>query len=234
MKTILHKADTRGHQNYGWLDTRHTFCFARYYNPERVNFGALRVLNDDIVQAGEGFGRHPHDNMEIISIPLEGKLLHRDSMKNEQFLNTGEVQVMSAGTGIFHEEYNGSKDEAVNFLQIWIVPNENNINPTYSQRKFNSEEALNKWQTLVSPENDETLSIHQNSIISRVFLLEGKSITYHINEIKNACYLFVIEGEIKVNSIVLGRRDGLGISETKKFILQALNDAYILNIEIPL
>lgn len=233
MKTALHKADTRGSNDYGWLNTKHTFSFARYYNADRLNFGTLRVLNDDIVQGGEGFGRHPHDNMEIISIPIEGKLLHRDSMGNEQYLKTGEVQVMSAGTGIFHEEYNGSKDESVNFLQIWIIPNKHNIKPTYSQKEYNSDEALNKWQKLVSPENDDTLTIHQNAIITRVFLLENESILYKITNSKNACYLFIVDGEVNIDSITLSKRDGLGISDTKDFTIEAAKDSYILNIEIP-
>ena len=152
-------------------------------------------LNDDIVQAGKGFGRHPHDNMEIISIPLEGKLLHRDSMGHEQILKTGEVQVMSAGTGIFHEEFNGSENNPVNFLQIWIIPNKNNIEPTYNQKEFNADDALNKWQLLVGPDNGNgDLKIQQNAYVSRTFLNEGASIEYITNHKENGNYIFLIKG----------------------------------------
>jgi redox-sensitive bicupin YhaK (pirin superfamily) len=234
MNTILHKADSRGIFDHGWLDTRHTFSFAKYYNPDRNNFGALRVLNDDIVKAGKGFGRHPHDNMEIISIPLSGKLLHRDSMGHEQILKTGEVQVMSAGTGIFHEEYNGSASDPVNFLQIWIIPNKHNITPSYNQKTFDADQALNTWQKLVSPNNDGTLTIQQDAIISRVFLSEGENIKYKMIGKNKGCYIFIIDGNIQIEEHTLEKRDGIGITNADEINIAANSDAYILNIEIPL
>jgi redox-sensitive bicupin YhaK (pirin superfamily) len=234
MKTILHKAESRGQFDYGWLNTKHTFSFARYYDPDRIGFGALRVLNDDIVQPGEGFGRHPHDNMEIISIPIHGKLLHRDSMGHEQILKTGEVQVMSAGSGLFHEEYNGSKNNPVNFLQLWIIPNELNIKPTYAQKYFDSEQALNTWQKLVSPVKDSALTIQQDATISRVFITEGQEIEYHMHSELNGCYLFMIDGAVKLNNNILNPRDGLGVYDTPSFKLKAISDAHLLNIEIPM
>ena len=233
MKTIVHKSETRGHFDFGWLDTRHTFSFARYYDPERVNFGALRVLNDDIVKPGEGFGRHPHDNMEIISIPISGKLLHRDSMGHEQVIKTGEVQVMSAGTGIFHEEYNASKNDPTNFLQIWIIPKKRNVKPQYSQTYFNPEDAVNRWQRLVTNNDPDTLNIHQDAIISRVFLTEGESINYQTREDSFGSYVFLINGSIGIKNTLLDERDGLGISDVESFGIRALKDSYILNIEVP-
>jgi quercetin 2,3-dioxygenase len=233
MKTIIHKANTRGHFNYGWLDTYHTFSFARYYDPERLNFGALRVLNDDIIKPDTGFGKHPHDNMEIISIPLIGKLKHKDSMGHEEVINTGEVQVMSAGTGIFHEEYNGSTKDDVNLLQIWIHPNKNNVTPRYDQKLFNAEDALNKWQEIVSNQNGETLMINQNAKISRVFLSEGQEIYYSLNKDSFGCYIFNVSGNITVENIELSDRDGLGVYETEKIKIKANSDAYLINLEVP-
>ena len=233
MKTILHKNDSRGHFSFGWLDTHHTFSFARYYDPERVNFGALRVLNDDTVLAGEGFGRHPHDNMEIISIPLSGSLLHRDSMGHEEVIKPGEVQVMSAGTGIFHEEYNGSKNENASFLQIWIFPKEKNIKPVYDQKSFEKEAAQNKWQKLVTYDEAETLHIHQDAAISRTFLEAGKELDYTLMPGSFGSYIFVIEGSVEINNQQLNIRDGLGIWNTSEFKIKALENSYILNLEIP-
>ena len=233
MKTILHKADTRGHANHGWLDARHSFSFANYYNPERISFGALRVLNDDSIQPNKGFGKHPHDNMEIITIPLEGKVLHRDSMGHEEFLHAGEVQVMSAGKGIFHEEYNGSKTELLKLLQIWIEPAEYNIEPTYSQTVFEAENALNKWQTLVGPIGESLLEINQTAFISRVFLSEGKEINYQKKVHGNASYLFIVEGGIIANNQKVNKRDALGVVDFENINIKALQDSHIINIEIP-
>jgi redox-sensitive bicupin YhaK (pirin superfamily) len=164
MKTILHKSHTRGHANHGWLDTYHSFSFANYFNPERIQFGNLRVLNDDIVAPGSGFGKHPHDNMEIITIPIKGSLMHEDSMGHKQEITENEVQVMSAGTGIFHSEFNASGTDFVNLLQIWVLPDKRNIEPTYDQKKFDSKGAINQWQTLVSPENGP-LKLNQQTLI---------------------------------------------------------------------
>lgn len=233
MKFILHKADSRGFFDHGWLQTNHTFSFAQYFDSERVNFGKLRVLNDDIIAPNEGFGRHPHDNMEIITIPIDGKLLHRDSMGNEEYILPGEVQVMSAGTGIFHEEYNGSQNEELSLLQIWIYPNKQNIIPTYNQKNFDADEALDKWQKLVTSDKDNTLHIHQQATISRTFLTSGKKIEYSLSQSNFCSYIFLVEGEIEIHNNVLRRRDGLGISNTEKFSISAQQDSYILNFEIP-
>lgn len=233
METILHKHDSRGHFNYGWLNTHHSFSFARYYDPERVHYGALRVLNDDLIKAGEGFGRHPHDNMEIITIPLAGKVLHRDSMGHEQTIEPNEVQVMSAGTGIFHEEYNASKTEDLTLLQIWIMPALKNIKPTYDQRSFDSELAKNTWQKLVTSGEKDTLHINQQAIISRVFLSEGKTIDYKLRPESFGSYLFLINGKISVAGYDLSKRDAIGLSHLREFTIVAATDSYILNIEIP-
>lgn len=233
MKFILHKADSRGFFDHGWLQTHHTFSFAQYFDSERINFGKLRVLNDDIIAPNEGFGRHPHDNMEIITIPIDGKLLHRDSMGNEEYILPGEVQVMSAGTGIFHEEYNGSQNKELSLLQIWIYPNKQNISPTYNQKNFDADEALDKWQILVTSDKDNTLHIHQQAIISRIFLTSGKKIEYSLSQSGFCSYVFLVEGEIEIHNNVLRRRDGLGISNTEKFSITAQKDSYILNFEVP-
>lgn len=229
MKTIIHKAESRGHANFGWLDTHHTFSFANYYNPERMHFGQLRVLNDDIVAPGMGFGKHPHDNMEIISIPIKGSLMHEDSMGNRQVLKENEVQVMSAGTGIFHSEFNASKDEPVNFLQIWILPGKKNVEPVYNQQLFKVSDALNNWQTLVS--KNGPLRINQDATISRTLLDEGMSIDYQLKTGKKS-YLFVIEGSININGITLNVRDGLGIEETDNLKIDAIEKSLVLNIEV--
>lgn len=233
MKTIIHKADTRGYFDHGWLKTNHTFSFARYHNPDRVNFGALRVLNDDTVEAGNGFGRHPHDNMEIITIPLHGELLHKDSMGNAEILKTGEVQVMSAGTGIFHEEHNASKNELLSLLQIWIFTDTKNIKPVYGQTYYEPNAALNAWQKLVTKSEEGTLHIHQDAVISRVFLSEGNSIEYSFRPQSFGSYVFIIEGEAETAGIKLSRRDGIGIYDAGNFSIKALKNSHILNIEVP-
>lgn len=231
MKTTIHKAETRGYANHGWLDTHHTFSFANYYNPERVHFGNLRVLNDDIVAPGAGFGRHPHDNMEIISIPIKGSLMHEDSMGHKQVIDESEVQVMSAGTGIFHSEYNASQTEQVNFLQIWVYPERKNIKPRYEQQKFDISEAQNQWQTLVDNENGP-LKLNQQVRISRVFLSEGKTIEYTLENEDRKSYLFIVDGEVAVANNILQKRDGIGIENTNKFNLKAEKNSFIINIEI--
>lgn len=233
MKFIIHRADSRGYFDHGWLKTYHTFSFAQFLDPSRMNFGSLRVINDDIIAPKQGFGKHPHDNMEIITIPIEGKLLHRDSMGNEENITPGEVQVLSAGTGIFHEEYNGSKSEDLELLQIWIYPNEKNIYPTYDQKKFDAEEALNKWQKLVTANENNTLHIHQNAAISRIFLTSGNKIDYTLDQKSYGSYVFLINGEIDIYNFNLKRRDGLGIYDTNSFTINAIKDSYIINLEIP-
>jgi quercetin 2,3-dioxygenase len=233
MDTILHTASSRGHFDYGWLNTHHTFSFARYYDPQRVNFGALRVLNDDTIKPGEGFGRHPHDNMEIITIPISGSVLHRDSMGHEEVIKAGEVQVMSAGTGIFHEEYNASKSEDLSLLQIWIFPKEKNIKPVYDQQEFTTDPAKNLWQKLVTHNENNTLHINQDAVISRVILSKDKEIeyTYMINSFGS--YLFVIEGSVELNGQLLNKRDGMGIYNSTGFKIKAAADSLLINLEIP-
>lgn len=236
MKTIIHKASSRGSSKYDWLDSKHNFSFAGYSDRERIRFGALRVLNDDIVSPGTGFGKHPHDNMEIISIPLKGALKHKDSMNHEQMIGENEVQVMSAGTGIFHSEFNASESESVNFLQLWIYPNKKNVKPVYDQKYFNPKGAKNKWQKLVTgaANSDEfALTIQQDAIISRVLLDEGTEINYTPQRTSYGCFLFVVYGEIEIDRKSFSERDAIGISEAFEFKIKSLQDACILNIEVP-
>jgi redox-sensitive bicupin YhaK (pirin superfamily) len=235
MKTTLHKADTRGHANHGWLDSHHTFSFAGYYDPTRVHFGMLRVLNDDIVKGGAGFGQHPHDNMEIISIPLKGALEHGDNTGGRGIIKSGEVQIMSAGSGIAHSERNASKVEDVNFLQIWVFPKERNIKPRYDQKLFDSEDRKNRFQAVVSPEkNDSSLWINQDAWFSLGNLSKGFSNEYTVQKTSNGVYVFVIEGEVTVNGQKLSKRDGLGVWDTDKISINADTDAEVLLIDVPM
>lgn len=237
MQTILHKADTRGHADHGWLNAHHSFSFAGWQNPERIHYGALRVLNDDIVAGGEGFGKHPHDNMEIITIVLDGVLAHTDSMGHERTLQPNEVQVMSAGTGVYHSEYNHLPDEAVNLLQLWIFPNKKHVEPRYGQTTFDPAARVNQWQTLVSPIDDPdpaSLHIHQDAWIHRTTLQAGQATDYVLHRTGNGVYLFVINGAVRVEDTVLGKRDALGISEAPSFHIVASDDADLLAIEVPM
>lgn len=235
MKTIMHRSNTRGHAEHGWLDSHHTFSFASYHNPERVRFGLLRVLNDDIVQPGEGFGTHPHDNMEIVSIPLSGALAHKDSTGNEHVINTGDVQIMSAGSGLYHSEYNASQKEEVNFLQIWVFPKERDIQPRYDQKTFSKAERKNKFQAVVSPEkNSSSLWINQDSYFSLADIEAGKEITYNINKKGNGVYLFVISGSVEAAGTNLDKRDGIGIEDADKITVSAKENSEILVIEVPM
>ncbi|HNW49959.1 MAG TPA: pirin family protein [Prolixibacteraceae bacterium] len=231
MITVVHKANTRGHANHGWLDTHHTFSFANYWDPERVHFGNLRVLNDDIIAAGTGFGKHPHDNMEIITVPITGKVLHQDSMGHTQTIGVNEVQVMSAGTGIFHSEYNASETDDLSLLQIWILPEKRNIKPVYNQLLFDSEMAQNRWQILVDDENGP-LKINQHAVISRIFLDKGKEVSYSLKRGSERSYLFVIEGSVEMDGVKFDARDGVGLEETNEFKMKALTKALVLNIEL--
>ena len=234
-KKIIHKANTRGHANHGWLDSHHTFSFARYYNPERMNFGLLRVLNDDIVAPGMGFGAHPHDNMEIISIPLSGELAHQDSTGNKKVIKTNDVQIMSAGSGLTHSEFNNSKTEKVNFLQIWVFPKEENITPRYEQKTFNPEDRQNKLQTVVSPEKGgESIWINQDAWFTLGTLKTGFSEDYKLHKSGNGVYAFVINGEVEIDGEKLSRRDGLGISEAETINIKVTSDAELLLMEIPM
>lgn len=235
-KTIVHKADSRGHADHGWLKSFHSFSFAGYYNPERMHFGVLRVLNDDWVNGSMGFGKHPHDNMEIISIPLEGDLEHQDSMGNTTVIRKGDIQVMSAGTGVYHSEYNKNENEPVKFLQIWIFPNKKNVSPRYDQITLNESERKNKFQQVLSPNsNDEGVWIHQDAWFHLGTFDNGISATYAIKKPGNGVYAFVLKGKFNLDGIEIGNRDGLGIWETAEFTLTSSEDgAEILLMEVPM
>lgn len=234
--TVLHRAESRGHANHGWLNSYHSFSFANYYNPERMHFGVLRVLNDDTVDAGMGFGTHPHDNMEIISIPLEGDLEHKDSMGNSTVIKNGDIQVMSAGTGIRHSEYNKNKDQLVKFLQIWVFPNKRNVTPRYDQLTLRSEDRQNKLQQILSPNpNDAGVWIHQDAWFHLGTFEKGKGADYQIRKAGNGVYAFVIKGEFELAGQQLKQRDGLGIWDTEGFALEAKTPgAEILLMEVPM
>ena len=234
MKTVVHTADSRGYANHGWLKSRHTFSFAGYYDPERVHFGALRVLNDDEVAAGQGFGTHPHDNMEIVSIPLFGDLEHKDSTGRHKVIKQGDVQIMSAGTGIQHSEYNHNADQDVHFLQIWVFPKERGIEPRYEQKSYSAEDRMNKWQTVVSPEGGEAVWINQDAYFSLANLDAGETLTYKTNKSGNGVYLFVLNGEVTAAGEKLDTRDAVGVSETDSFEVKAGSYAEVLAIEVPM
>jgi redox-sensitive bicupin YhaK (pirin superfamily) len=236
MKTILHKANDRGHANHGWLNSHHSFSFANFYDPEKIHFGALRVLNDDIVQAGMGFGTHPHDNMEIISIPLSGDLEHKDSMGNTGVIRENDVQIMSAGTGIHHSEYNKNADKLVNFLQIWVFPKKKNIKPRYDQRTLKAEDRANKLQVIVSPDgtSDDSVKINQDAWFNLGTLNKGTNVNYQLHDKSHGVYVFVIDGDVTVNGQVLNKKDGLGISETEALSITADSNSEVLLMEVPM
>ena len=235
MKSVLHKADTRGHAYHGWLDSHHTFSFANYRNPERMNFGVLRVLNDDIVAPGRGFGTHPHDNMEIVSIPLEGDLEHKDSMGNVATIKQGDVQVMSAGTGIYHSEYNKNADAPVKFLQIWIFPNKQNVEPRYDQITLKKGDSANKWQQILSPHaNDDGVWIHQNAWFHVGNLDKGTQHTYELKDKSNGVYAFILDGEVDIEGQRLTKRDGFGVWDTERMEVSAETNSRVLLMEVPM
>ena len=234
MKKIIHKAASRGHADHGWLESYHTFSFANYQNLERMNFGMLRVLNDDVVQPKMGFGTHPHRNMEIISIPISGALSHTDSIGNKRSIEVGEVQVMSAGTGLKHSEFNDSKTAAVNFLQLWIFPEIENITPYYNQKIFKALERKNKFQVLVSPKDKQvvgSLPINQQGYISMIDLDKGFETAY---DLKNGAYFFLIEGEVLIEDENLEKRDAIGIIEKEKVNIKANKASKLLVIDVPM
>ncbi len=235
-KTIFHPANKRGHANHGWLDAHHSFSFAGWYDPSKIHFGALRVLNDDIVAGGKGFGTHPHDNMEIITIVLEGTLEHKDSMGHAQQIVPNEVQVMSAGTGVTHSEYNPDPKNRVNLLQTWIFPNKKNVKPRYDQTTFPAEARLNTLQPLVSPidNSDPGLKIHQDAWIYRTTLEAGKSATHQLHSTNHGAYLFVIDGSINTEGQTLNKRDAIGITDTSKFEITAAAKSDVLIFEVPM
>ncbi len=235
MKTVLHKSNTRGQANHGWLQSRHTFSFANYRNPERVHFGALRVLNDDIVAPGKGFGKHPHDNMEIISIPLEGDLEHRDSIGNTAVIKEGDVQVMSAGTGVYHSEFNKNRDQNVKFLQIWLFPNRRNVEPRYDQISLDKTKMKNQFHQVLSPDpNDEGVWLHQNAWFHIGDLDGGTSLTYDLKATGNGVYAFILDGEVSIEGQALEHRDGFGVWDADSIQIKASQQARVLLMEVPM
>jgi redox-sensitive bicupin YhaK (pirin superfamily) len=234
--TVLHKADTRGLANHGWLNSRHSFSFANYYNPERMHFGVLRVLNDDIVAAGNGFGTHPHDNMEIISIPLEGDLEHKDSMGNVAVIKQGDIQVLSAGTGITHSEYNKNKDQEVRFLQIWLFPNKKSVAPRYDQLQLDTTKMNNQFAQILSPSaDDDGVWIHQNAWFNMGNFDKDIQSVYTVNNPKtNGVYAFLLEGDATINGQSLNKRDGFGVWNVESLEIKADSNAKILLMEVPM
>lgn len=234
-KPVIHRANTRGYFDHGWLKTFHTFSFAGYYDRSRVHFGMLRVLNDDIVLPGEGFGTHPHDNMEIVTIPIYGELAHKDSTGNEEIIRENEVQIMSAGSGLTHSEYNASSENEVNLLQIWVFPKERDIKPRYDQKVFNPELMKNTFLTLVSPEkSSDTLWINQDAYFSMSIPGKGKELKYTIKKKGNGLYVFVMKGSITAEGEVLNNRDGMGIEGSDSVSIKANEESRVLLIEIPM
>jgi redox-sensitive bicupin YhaK (pirin superfamily) len=235
MQTIIHTADSRGQADHGWLQARHTFSFARYYDPRRMGFGALRVINDDIIAGGGGFPTHGHDNMEIITVPLEGGLAHKDSMGSSGVINAGDVQVMSAGTGLTHSEFNASDTETANTLQIWVLPDRQDVTPRYDQAAFDPAQRHNRWQLLVSPDGtDGSLWVHQQTWFSRARLDAGRSLDYALHRDNSGAYLFVIDGQVSVAGETVAARDGMGVQEAQQFNVLASRDSEVLLMEVPL
>ena len=240
MQTILHTTDSRGDANHGWLHSKHSFSFASYYNPEKIHFGVLRVLNDDFVAAGMGFGLHPHDNMEIISIPLEGDLAHQDSMGNHTVIKHGDIQVMSAGTGIKHSEFNHNKDKPVKFLQIWVMPNKKDVAPRYDQITLDPANRINKLEQILSPNADDAgVWIHQDAWFHIGKFDLDFATNYKVKKPGNGLYAFVLYGSFDIAGQILAERDALGITEidaiNDSIEVKALTDhAEILLMEIPL
>jgi len=235
MKTIFHPANQRGFANHGWLQAAHSFSFAQFYDPNKVQFGLLRVLNDDIVAPAMGFGTHGHDNMEIVTIPLRGSLAHKDSLGSVGTITPGEVQIMSAGSGMQHSEFNASETDEVNLLQIWVLPKERNISPRYDQKAFDVSLAQNRFQLVVSPsEKDGSMWINQDACFSLGSFDAHTEVSYTFNFIENGAYVFVIEGKINLAGQELGRRDALGVYDTKELSFTVQQAAKVLVIEIPM
>ena len=235
MKTIYHAANTRGYANHGWLKSHHTFSFANYYDQQRIHFGALRVLNDDYVEGGQGFGTHPHNDMEIVSIPLEGDLEHRDSMGSGGIINKGDIQVMTAGTGVTHSEFNANDDRPVKFLQIWVFPRKKGLTPRYDQMRIKDFAKPNDFQQIVSPNpDDDGLWFNQDSWFNLADFEKGVSKEYKLHKSGNGVYIFVIKGKAKVGDKELSLRDGLGVWDVDSFTLEALEDSEILLMEVPM
>ena len=236
MNIIQHPASTRGGADHGWLKARHSFSFGGWHDPSRIHFGMLRVLNDDLVAPGAGFGKHPHDNMEIITIPLTGALKHQDSTGGQGVIKPGEVQVMSAGTGVFHSEMNASSSDPVTLFQIWIMPNQKNVEPRYDQRAFSEEDRVGKWQALISPmdSDDEGIKIHQDAWISRATITDGGTLEYALHRQGNGVYLMLVEGAVTIADKTMWRRDALGITDTDRIEIKATDPSDVLVIEVPM
>lgn len=236
MKTILHKAENRGFANHGWLKAAHSFSFANWYDPEKVHFGLLRVLNDDIIGPAQGFGLHPHNDMEIITIPHYGSLRHTDNMGNEGVITAGEVQVMSAGSGVMHSEFNASKTDELNLYQIWIFTDKKGHQPRYDQKKFDPEKRIDNWQLLVSPDGrDESLWIYQKAFLSVFDSKESLSTVYKPNDPANGVYFMLTEGEVKIGGQVLKTRDAVGVWDISEPLeISFLKPSKILAIEVPM
>lgn len=235
MEKIYYPAAERGHNDIGWLKANFSFSFGPYYNPEKVHFGVLRVLNDDIIAGGKGFGTHPHDNMEIITIPLSGALEHKDSMGNIGVIQSGEVQVMSAGTGVTHSEYNHSKTEATNTLQIWLFPKERNIKPRYDQKNFTDVLTPNQLTTLISPDkSDGTLWINQDATFSMGDFEPGQQVKYDVKMPGNGVYVFVIDGAVRLDNTMLNKKDALGVYNTNSITIETEAKSRLLLMEVPM
>lgn len=235
MDTFIHRADTRGEAVHDWLHSFHTFSFASYHNRERMGFGALRVINDDVIQSGRGFGTHPHENMEIITIPIKGALRHKDSMGNTGVIGAGEIQVMSAGTGITHSEFNASEGEEVSLLQIWVLPKRYDVEPRYDQKAFDPSRWVNRFQPVVSPDGiGGSLVINQDAFFSRAHIEPGKTIVYEPYHTENGVYLFVLDGEVEVAGEALASRDAIGLQQAGPIKLHAQCWAEILCMEVPM
>ncbi len=235
MKTKLYPADSRGHADHGWLKTNHSFSFANYYNPERIHFGALRVLNDDWIAAGEGFGRHPHDNMEIITIPFTGAVLHQDSMGNKGVIKPGELQVMSAGSGIFHSEFNDSKVDPLTLFQIWIIPNKKNVTPRYDQITISDLAKKDEFYQILSPNaDDQGVWIHQDVWFNMANLSSGKELEYQLQREDSGVFVQLIAGNIEVAGNLLSGRDAIALTETTSVKIKANSEARVLVMEVPM
>lgn len=234
MKTVFHPADQRGHANHGWLDAHHSFSFASWYDPSKIHFGALRVLNDDKIDGGMGFGTHPHDNMEIITIPLVGALKHRDSMGNEATITAGEIQVMSAGTGIQHSEFNAT-NETLNLFQIWVFPNKKNVTPRYDQQLLDTAKMKNNFAQILSPDPaDDGVWIHQDAWFHLGEFDKGLTANYTLKSANNGVYVFVVEGQITINGQVLNKRDALGVWNTADVAISFTENSKVLLLDVPM
>ena len=235
MKSVIYPASERGGADFGWLKARHSFSFGQWYDPQKIHFGALRVLNDDIVKGGGGFPLHPHDNMEIVTIPLKGELAHQDSTGGSGIIKAGDVQIMSAGTGIRHSEFNASETGEVNLLQVWVIPKSRNIKPRYDQRTFEVVDRQNKWQIVVSPEEkDNSLWINQDARFALTNLDAEKEISYSVHFKGNGVYIFVIEGSIRIGGQTFGKRDAIGIYDSDTITIESIEKTELLAIEVPM